>query len=141
MSGASSPHLRVLRFRKLFQVRLLLEACLADLTACSQSTEEAKWLPTVLSFSWRGWPRRCEAVQPRGQHLYLVTLALCRVLIFEHLSWEIKGAGGKPTSVGTAWCYAEESPHLRRPIQVRLSREACFIDLTACPQSTEEAKW
>ena len=29
-SGASRPHLRVLRFRRPFQVRLLREACLAQ---------------------------------------------------------------------------------------------------------------
>ena len=45
-SGASRPHLRVLRFRSPFQVRLLREARLVrlgDMSVCGMTNEEAVW--------------------------------------------------------------------------------------------------
>ena len=38
-----SPHLRLRLLRRPTQFRLFREACLVDLTACLQSTEEAEW--------------------------------------------------------------------------------------------------
>ena len=75
-SGASRPQLRVLRFRRPFQVRLLRQACRAqtrDVSPLSVHDQrgEVEAHPSLLEAE----SLRCETVQVEGRHPYLVTRA------------------------------------------------------------------
>ena len=74
-SGASRTLLRVLQFRRPFQVRLLREACLTQARDVSAvcTIKEAKW--KRIRLSWRGGILRCETDQVKGRHPYIVTWA------------------------------------------------------------------
>ena len=68
-SGASNPRLRVLRFRRPFQVRLVREACLATLGTCQLCARSKGRSGGPSVTRWEAESKRRETVQVEGRHL------------------------------------------------------------------------
>ena len=115
-SGASSPRLRVLRFRRPFQVRLVREACLATLGTCQLCARSKRRSGSPSATRREAESKRRETVQVEGRHPYLVTgAAVLGVgggvplrLPFTPTSREIKVSGANLRALAPRGGYADE---------------------------------